>query len=96
MLHASAFTLYELSVVVNVIFVFFVVVGSGQRKENRSYYAANTVKMLCSFFSQMLLCVIFCKLNDKETAAPAQVTQAETETEYTEVHSERWDSEADL
>ena len=80
----------------NAVFVFFVVVGSGQRKENRSYYAANTVKMVCSFFSQILLCVIFCKLGDKKDDAAEEVMSTRKSSLYIEVRSESWDGEADL
>lgn len=76
--------------------MFYVVIGDDSKTDNEHYFAANTAKLVCSFFSQILLCMILCKLGDKEADAPEQVPQARTESFYIEVKSERWDTEADL
>ena len=91
-----AFTLYLLSVVVNAVFVFYTILGDESKKEKDYDYAANTAKLLCSFFSQLLLCVIFCKLGDKKDDAAEEVMSTRKSSLYIEVRSESWDGEADL
>ena len=53
--------------------------------------------MFCSFFSQILLCVIFWELSAVEPKTQEVETPDEiTETEPAEVRLEAWDPEASL
>ena len=97
-LHSATFALFALSVAVNTIFYVLVVLSGFSDTAYNRFIGANFFMVVCSFFSQILLCVIFWKLGTKE----AEVQKKEDpkpepdHPEYTEVTTEDFDEEAEL
>ena len=68
------------------------------------YYLVNLIMVICSFFSQLLICVIFWQLGAKKDTVPSnsakayttKVNEAVDDYDFVTVEIETWDPDADL
>ena len=100
LLHAFTFSLYAISVIVNLVFNILAAFQITNDQALDKYYVTMVVLQISSFASQCLLCVIFWQVGTKQpTTAQGEAQESQTvitTSGYEEIRVEAWDPEADL
>ena len=98
-LHATAFGLFLVGVIVNVSFLvhYFLNYNGNERAENE-YLNANTFLQFCNFISECCLCAIFWQLSNN-LDKPQTITEENTDDEESDIapiYTEPYDEDAEL